>query len=105
MHTNHYYIVMNYKIKQNAKYNINDFKGAIADYTKAISLDPNNAEVYLWRGYAKIEIKDKIGACKDFSKAGELELKEAYDAINKKSDVKRYFLKFFIRKQNEVLRC
>ena len=60
-----------------------DYKGAIADYTKAILRDPKDGESYLSRGYAKILIKDKVGACKDFSKAGELGQDRAYEEINK----------------------
>ena len=36
---------------------------------------------YIGRGTAKIELKDNEGGCLDFSKAGELGLAEAYEAI------------------------
>jgi hypothetical protein len=45
-------------------------------------LNPKNGEAYISRGDSKIAIKDKAGACKDFSKAGELGEEKAYEAIN-----------------------
>jgi hypothetical protein len=61
---------------------MNDFRGAIADYTKAMEQCINkNNELYLKRGDAKRLIKDKEGACLDYSKAGELGIKKAYERI------------------------
>lgn len=36
--------------KGNVKVQLQDYKGAIADYSKAIELDPNDAEAYNSRG-------------------------------------------------------
>ena len=52
-----------------AKYNINDYQGAIADYTKAISLKPDDADAYEFRGLAKGQLNDFQGAIADFTKA------------------------------------
>jgi tetratricopeptide (TPR) repeat protein len=46
-----------------------DYSGAIADYTKAIGLDPKNAEAYYKRGEAKSHFNDNSGAILDVDKA------------------------------------
>ena len=35
-----------------------DYKGAIADYTKALELDPKSGKAYFTRAVARKEIKD-----------------------------------------------
>jgi tetratricopeptide (TPR) repeat protein len=55
-----------------AKYDKNDFDGAIADYTKAINLDPqgpNAADAYNSRGNAKYDKDDIDGAIADYDQA------------------------------------
>ena len=54
------------------KYNLEDYNGAIQDYTKAIELSPLWSAAYDYRGIAKSELKDYIGAIQDFNKAIEL---------------------------------
>ena len=47
-----------------------DFKGAIADYNKAIDINPQYAFAYNNRGLAKYYgLGDQQGACADFKKA------------------------------------
>ena len=59
------------------KINIEDYEGAIKDFSKAIELDPENPEHFKGRGNAK-DLKDDIeGAKLDFDKAGELGDEEA----------------------------
>ena len=41
--------------------------GAIADYTKAIKLNPNYADAYYNRGVAKSNLQDYDGAIADFN--------------------------------------
>ena len=53
----------------------------IADYTKAIELDPNDAEVYYFRGSSKLFIGQKDSGCYDLSKAAELGFEQGYDLI------------------------
>ena len=49
-----------------------DYIGAIAEYTKAIKLNPNDAHAYLNRGLAKFSLEDDRGAITDCNKAIEL---------------------------------
>lgn len=46
---------------------INDFKGAIADYTEAIKLRPDYYKAYNNRGFAKLQIDDYASAITDFT--------------------------------------
>ena len=66
-----------------AKYDLEDYRGEISDYNKAIELNPQDAVAYNNRGVAKNILKDTNGACLDLSKAGELGDMEAYDLIKK----------------------
>jgi tetratricopeptide (TPR) repeat protein len=63
------------------KFRLKDYRGAIADYTKAIELNPKYAEAYHNRGLSKINFGQKDNGCLDLSKAGELGLEQAYEAI------------------------
>lgn len=59
-------------VSGNQKYFNDDNLGAIADYTKAIGIDPDDAVIYLIRGKAKHELKDYQGAIADYTKAIEI---------------------------------
>ncbi len=54
------------------KYEQGDYQGAIADYTKAIEVNPQNADAYIRRGYTKYNLKDYHGAIIDYDKALEI---------------------------------
>ena len=41
-------------------------EGAIADFNKAININPKNLDSYFYRGYAKLMISDLKGACEDW---------------------------------------
>jgi len=64
-----------------AKVNLQNNKGAIQDFNKAIELNPNYAKAYYNRGIAKILLGQKDNGCLDLSKAGELGHAKAYEAI------------------------
>lgn len=51
------------------KYQSGDFKGAIADFGRAINLNPNSAISYYSRGSAKSRVGDKQGAISDYNLA------------------------------------
>ena len=50
-----------------------DFYGAIADYTKAIEIDPNYDLAYAFRGVSKYYLEDYYGAIADYTKAIEID--------------------------------
>jgi len=49
--------------------NLDKFNEAIADFTHAIALDPENAEAYLYRGIDKTRIGDQAGGDADIETA------------------------------------
>jgi tetratricopeptide (TPR) repeat protein len=57
----------------NAKSEAKDYRGAIADYTKAIEIDPEFSYAYGLRGNAKFTLYDYRGSIIDYSKAIELD--------------------------------
>jgi tetratricopeptide (TPR) repeat protein len=56
-------------IKGNEKYGQKDYKGARADFTEAIRLNPNSDKAYYSRGIACYKLGDKQGAIADFNSA------------------------------------
>ena len=48
---------------------MNDFRGSIEDYTKAIKLEPKDESLYYDRGWSKHDLKDYKGAIADFTKS------------------------------------
>ena len=71
------------------KYELKDYKGAIADYTKAIELDPESVYAYNNRGLSKYYLKDYNEAIEDFNKAIELD-PEYVKAYSNRGNAKRY---------------
>ena len=71
-----------YYNRGSSKYDLEDYRGAIQDYTKAIELYPEYALAYYSRGLSKIILGDIDGGCLDLSKAGKLGY-GVYDAIRK----------------------
>ena len=51
------------------KYDKKDYQGAIADYDKAIELNPKYADAYYKRGNAKHQLKQHKEAIADYDKA------------------------------------
>jgi tetratricopeptide (TPR) repeat protein/V8-like Glu-specific endopeptidase len=56
-------------IQAGDKYDKGDFKGAIADYTKAISLKPKYLDAYNNRGLARYNLGDFQGAIDDYNQS------------------------------------
>jgi tetratricopeptide (TPR) repeat protein len=63
---------LQYYSRGNCKKLLNDYKGAIADFTKAIKYNPNFAEAYYRRANIKNILMDSEGAALDYVKAIEL---------------------------------
>ena len=55
------------------QYDQGDYQGAMADYTKAIEINPEYAPVYYFRGSAKDDLGDYQGAIDDYTKAIEID--------------------------------
>mgnify|MGYP001422678778 CR=1 FL=1 len=75
------------------KVNSENYYGAIADYSKAIELNPNYAIAFNDRGAAKKKLEDYDGAIADYSKAIELNpnyLNAYYNRGNSKFNLKDY---------------
>ena len=58
-----------------------DHYRAISDYTKAIELDPKDADAYYNRGISKELIEDMKGACADWRKAYDLGVEDAANLL------------------------
>ena len=64
---------IDYVKKGDRKLLIDDYSGALTDYTQAIMLRPEFADAYFNRGRAKQGLGDYQGAIADYSKAVDLE--------------------------------
>jgi len=81
--------IMLFSYRATAKYKLKDYSGAIADFTKAISLKPlNEDELKSWqnsfynRGVSKYYLNDLAGACNDWEAALNLGVKESTFFLN-----------------------
>jgi tetratricopeptide (TPR) repeat protein len=72
-----------YDSRQETKFAMNDLKGCIEDCDMAISINPKVSNSYFFRGRAFYKQGKKQNACEDWSKAGELGKKDAYEYISK----------------------
>jgi tetratricopeptide (TPR) repeat protein len=61
-----------------AQFILSQYDGAIGDFTKAIEINPNDAESYFFRGMSKAKLKDDVGAILDYSKAIEIDPGNSY---------------------------
>jgi formylglycine-generating enzyme required for sulfatase activity/Flp pilus assembly protein TadD len=66
-----------------AKYHKGDYDGAIADFTRAIEIDPRDATAYANRGGAKWSKRDLDGAISDCTKAIEINPRSAAAYTNR----------------------
>ncbi|HPX76269.1 MAG TPA: tetratricopeptide repeat protein [Bacteroidales bacterium] len=67
-----------------------DYTSAIAEFDKAIEIEPNNAEYYYYRGSAKLDNENYKAAKEDFSKALELDYSDKASAYMKLGEAKSY---------------
>ena len=74
---------VNYVRSGDAKQGKQDWEGAIADYTKAIELGPDDGGAYHQRGDAKRSKNDWDGAIADYTKAIELKPDDAGAYLNR----------------------
>ena len=68
-------------IKANEKYSKEDYRGAIADYSAAIKIDPKYTDAYYGRGYSRYNLQDYKGAIADYNAAIKIDPNYA-DAYN-----------------------
>ncbi len=89
----------------NQRWEEGDYEGAIEVYSQAIPLEPNDADAYNGRGFARYGLKDYQGAIEDYNEAIPLEPNDA-DAYNGRGFA-RYGLKDYqgaIEDYNEAIR-
>ncbi|MFZ1514288.1 MAG: tetratricopeptide repeat protein, partial [Saprospiraceae bacterium] len=60
---------------------LGDYKGSIIIWNRLIKIFPEKSEYYFERGKAKFLLNDLIGACADFSKAGDLGEIEVFELL------------------------
>ncbi len=70
-------------IRGNEKYNQKDYKGAFADYTQAIRLNPNYAVPYYNRGNVRSALGDKQAAIADYNSAIKINSNDALAYYNR----------------------
>jgi tetratricopeptide (TPR) repeat protein len=78
---NKYVVPSAYLLRGVCKKRLEDYEGAIMDYTIAIELEPDNVFAYYNRSLAKYDMEDFEGACKDLHKAAELGDEDAAEMI------------------------
>jgi tetratricopeptide (TPR) repeat protein len=66
-------------------YNQEQFAKAIYNFTCYLELNPKEGIAYFYRANAKFFLGDKLGAFRDWERAGELGYQEAYKKLNENS--------------------
>lgn len=72
-----------YLERAQARYANGDYKGASADYSRALGYDKNNVEIWIGRGLAKEKLDDLEGAFSDYTKAIDIKEDHAKAWINR----------------------
>ncbi len=81
------FLIEEYKKLGDAKYDLKDYKGSIDAYTKAIEIDPKDAEGYKKRANVKHTLFDYQGAMDDANNAIEINSRDA-EAYEKRGTAK-----------------
>ena len=85
------------------KYDQNDLKGALAEFSKAIKINPEYGDAYYNRGRAKQELLDIKGAIEDYTKAIKINPENADAYFNRskaKDELKDYESAFLDMKRS-----
>lgn len=69
-----------YNYRGTAYFWLQEYNKAIEDYQQAIALNPSLAVAYFNRGYAYLELGNKLEAIKDFSKGASLSRQQGDDS-------------------------
>ncbi|MGK7900211.1 MAG: tetratricopeptide repeat-containing serine protease family protein [Hormoscilla sp.] len=72
-----------YNNRGNARSDLGDNSGAIADYNKAIEIQPDDASAYVNRGVVRSDLGDNEGAIADYNKAIEIKPDYAVAYVNR----------------------
>jgi tetratricopeptide (TPR) repeat protein len=67
----------------NAYYQLKDYQAAIADYTKAIEINPNITEPYIYRGSLYSKLNEYQAAIADYTKVIEINPNDAEAYFNR----------------------
>ena len=81
-------ICLIYTMRGNAKRNLGDFEGAIADQNQALDIDPFYADGYFNRSSAKYKMKDFDGAIYDYTQVIKINPKDS-DAFFNRGNIKK----------------
>ena len=80
------------------KYYLEDYRGAISDYNKAIQLNPDYSDAYYNRGVAKFKLQDYSGVIADYNKL--IKIIRPDDDDYSKIYYKRGIAKFYLDDKN-----
>lgn len=64
-------------------YETQNYKQALVEFNKLYAIEGPQPDAYVFRGYTKLELGDKIGACSDWKEAEKLNDKEAELVLKK----------------------
>ena len=73
--TNKYELTQAYWNRAIAREKLNNIINAIDDVSKVVTINPDYAEAYFYRGKLELTAGDKVNACNDFNKALEMDYK------------------------------
>ena len=70
---NKYRLAKAYELRGNSKMRLNRYRESIIDFSKAIEIDPKDAYLYFWRGFAYEFLEEYPNAVKDLKISQQLE--------------------------------